>query len=101
MRETIFLAVCEALGIDYKDAGSHNRYRENVLARQMYFTLAKAIYGNIYSLECIGKMKYFEKSVHHATVIYHLQKFKDEIDQPFMADIKPIYERLLKEFKHK
>ena len=99
MRETLFLAVCNALGIDYKEACKQNRYRENVLARQMYFTLAKAIYGNVYSLGAIGRMKYFEKPLHHSTVIYHLQKFKDEIDQPFMRDVKQIYERLLKEFK--
>ena len=39
-------------------------------------------------------MKYFEKK-HHSTILYHLQKFKDEINQPFMEEIKPIYEKLL------
>jgi chromosomal replication initiation ATPase DnaA len=101
MRETIFLAVCNALGVDYKEAASRSRYRENVVARQMYFTLVREIYGYRYSLGRIGRMKYFEKEVHHSTILYHLQKFKDEINQPFMADIKPIYEELLKQFKTK
>ena len=69
MREILFLAVCEALGIDFKEAASSSRYRENVLARQMYFALASDVYGSIYSLGCIGRMKYFDKSVHHSTVI--------------------------------
>lgn len=99
MRETLFLAVCNALGIDYKEAGAQNRYRENVIARQMYFALAYKIYGKIYSLGAIGRMSYFEKPVHHSTVIYHLNKFKDEINQPYMREIKPIYEKLLSEFK--
>lgn len=100
MRETIFLAVCNALGLDYKEAASQSRYRENVVARQMYFALAYKIYGNIYSLGAIGRMKYFEKPVHHSTVIYNLAKFNDEIDQPFMAGIKPIYEKILLDFKN-
>ena len=41
-------------------------------------------------------MKYFEKNVHHSTILYHLQKFKDEINQPFMEEIKPIYEGVTK-----
>ena len=101
MRETIFLAVCNALGIDYLEAASKNRYRENIVARQMYFSLVREIYGYRYSLGCIGRMKYFEKKVHHSTVLYHLQKFKDEINQPFMEDIKPIYEELLTKFNTK
>ena len=101
MRETIFLAVCNALGVDYKEAASQKRYRENVVARQMYFSLVREIYGYRYSLGYIGRMKYFEKKVHHSTVLYHLTKFKDEINQPFMAEIKPIYEELLNQFNTK
>ena len=101
MRETIFLAVCNALGVDYKEAASQNRYRENVVARQMYFSLVREIYGYRYSLGYIGRMKYFEKNVHHSTILYHLQKFKDEINQPFMKDVKQVYEDLLNKFKTK
>ena len=101
MRETIFLAGCNAVGVEYKEAASQNRYRENVVARQMYFCLVREIYGYRYSLSCIGRMKYFEKKVHHSTILYHLAKFKDEIKQPFMQEIKPIYEELLQKFtKH-
>ena len=39
MRETIFLAVCNALGVDYKEAASQKRYRENVVAKQVYFLI--------------------------------------------------------------
>ena len=101
MRETIFLAVCNALGVDYKEAATVSRLREYVIARQMYFCLVREIYGYRYSLGCIGRMKYFEKKVHHSTVLYHLQKFKDEINQPFMADVKQIYEELLNKFNTK
>ena len=101
MRETIFLAVCNALGVDYKDAATTSRLREYVIARQMYFSLVREIYGYRYSLGYIGRMKYFEKKVHHATVLYHLQKFKDEINQPFMKDVKQIYEELLNKFNTK
>lgn len=101
MRETIFLAVCNALGVDYKKAATTSRLREYVIARQMYFYLVREICGNRYSLSCIGKMRYFEKNVHHSTILYHLQKFKDEINQPFMKDVKQIYEELLKQFNTK
>lgn len=101
MRETIFLAVCNALGVDYKKAATTSRLREYVVARQMYFYLVREIYGYRYSLSCIGKMRYFEKNVHHSTILYHLQKFKDEINQPFMKDVKKIYEELLKQFNNK
>ena len=98
MRETIFLAVCNALGVDYKKAATTSRLREYVIARQMYFYLVREICGYRYSLNCIGRMRYFEKNVHHSTILYHLQKFKDEINQPFMKDVKQIYEELLKQF---
>ena len=101
MRETIFLAVCNALGVDYKEAATTSRLREYVIARQMYFYLVREIYGYRYSLSCIGRMRFFSKNVHHSTILYHLQKFKDEINQPFMEEIKPIYEELLKQFKTK
>ena len=101
MRENIFLAGCNALGGDYKEAASQNRYRENIVARQMYFYLIREIYGYRYSLSCIGRMKYFDRKVHHSTILYHLQKFKDEINQPFMEEIKPIYKELLKHFNTK
>ena len=101
MRETIFLAVCNALGVDYKEAASQKRYRENVVAKQMYFSIVREIYGYRYTLGYIGRMSLFEKEVNHATVLYHLQKFKDEINQPFMEDIKPIYEELLTKFNTK
>ena len=101
MRETIFLAVCNALGVDYKEAATTSRLREHVIARQMYFYLVREICGYRYSLSCIGRMRYFEKNVHHSTILYHLQKFKDEINQPFMEDVKQIYEELLKHFNTK
>ena len=101
MKETIFLAVCNALGVDYKEAATTSRLREHVIARQMYFYLVREICGYRYSLSCIGRMRYFEKNVHHSTILYHLQKFKDEINQPFMEDIKPIYEELLNKFNTK
>ena len=101
MRETIFLAVCNALGVDYKEAATTSRLREYVIARQMYFYLIREIYGYRYSLGYIGRMSLFEKEINHATVLYHLTKFKDEINQPFMAEIKPIYEELLKQFNTK
>lgn len=101
MKETIFLAICNALAVDYKEAASTSRLREYVIARQMYFYLFREIYGYRYSLRYIGKMKYFEKNVHHSTILYHLQKFKDEINQPFMKEIKQIYEELLNKFNSK
>ena len=101
MREEIFLAVCNALGVDYKEAATTSRLREYVIARQMYFYLVREIYGYRYSLGCIGRMRFFEKNVHHSTILYHLQKFKDEINQPFMKDVKQIHEELLKQFNTK
>ena len=101
MRETIFLAVCDALGVDHKEAASQKRYRENIVAKQMYFSIVREIYGYRYTLGYIGRMKLFQKEVNHATVLYHLTKFKDEINQPFMAEIKPIYDELLIKFKKK
>ena len=101
MRETIFLAVCNALGVDYKEAATTSRLREYVIARQMYFSIVREIYGYRYTLGYIGRMSLFEKEVNHATVLYHLTKFKDEINQPFMAEIKPIYKELLNKFNTK
>ena len=101
MRETIFLAVCNALGVDYKEAATKSRLREYVIARQMYFSIVREIYGYRYTLGYIGRMRFFEKEVNHATVLYHLTKFKDEINQPFMAEIKPIYQDLLNQFNSK
>ena len=92
MRETIFLAVCNALGIDYKEAATTSRMREYVIARQMYIALVK---------EQIGSMALFEHKFGHAVVWHHLKKFKDEINQPFMEDVKLIYEELLTKFKTK
>ena len=101
MRETIFLAVCNALSVDYKEAASRKRYRENVVARQMYFSLFREIYGYRYTLRYIGRMSLFEKEVNHATVLYHLTKFKDEINHPSMKETKAIYEELLNKFNTK
>ena len=101
MRETIFLAVCNAFGVDYNQAATTSRLREHVIARQMYFYLVREICGYRYSLSCIGRMRYFEKNVHHSTILYHLQKFKDEINQPFMKDVKQVYEELLTKFNTK
>ena len=98
MRETIFLAVCNALGVDYKDAATTSRLREYVIARQMYIALVKELYGTRYTYRQIGSMALFEHKFGHAVVLYHLTKFKDEINQPFMAEIKPIYEELLNKF---
>ena len=49
MRETIFLAVCNALGVDYKEAATTSRLREYVIARQMYIALIKELYGTRYT----------------------------------------------------
>ena len=101
MRETIFLAVCNALGIDYKEAATTSRMREYVIARQMYIVLTKELYGNRYTYRQIGSMALFEHKFGHAVVWHHLNKFKDEINQPFMADVKQIYEELLQKFNTK
>ena len=100
MRETIFLAVCNALGIDYKEAATTSRMREYVIARQMYIALVKELYGMRYTYRQIGSMALFEHKFGHAVVWHHLQKFKDEINQPFMADVKQIYEELLTKFNN-
>ena len=101
MRETIFLAVCNALGVDYKDAATTSRLREYVIARQMYIALIKELYGTRYTYRQIGSMALFEHKFGYAVVWHHLNKFKDEINQPFMEDIKPIYEELLNQFNTK
>ena len=101
MRETIFLAVCNALGIDYKEAATTSRMREYVIARQMYIALVKELYGMRYTYRQIGSMALFEHKFGHAVVWHHLNKFKDEINQPFMADVKQIYEELLIKFNSK
>ena len=46
MRETIFLAVCNALGVDYKEAATVSRLREYVIARQMYIALGCELLSN-------------------------------------------------------
>ena len=46
-------------------------------------------------------MALFEHKFGHAVVWHHLNKFQDEINQPFMADIKQIYEELLQTFNTK
>lgn len=101
MRETIFLAVCNALGVDYKEAASQKRYRENVVAKQMYFSIVREIYGYRYTLGYIGRMSLFEKEVNHATVLYHLTKFNEQINHPSMKETKQIYEELLIKFNNK
>ena len=101
MRETIFLAVCNALGVDYKEAATTSRLREYVIARQMYIALVKELYGTRYTYRQIGSMALFEHKFGYAVVWHHLNKFKDEINQPFMEDIKPIYEELLTKFNTK
>ena len=101
MRETIFLAVCNALGVDYKEAATTSRLREYVIARQMYISLVKELYGMRYTYRQIGSMALFEHKFGHAVVWHHLKKFNDEINQPFMEDIKPIYEELLTKFNSK
>ena len=101
MRETIFLAVCNALGVDYKEAATTSRLREYVIARQMYIALVKELYGTRYTYRQIGSMALFEHKFGYAVVWHHLNKFKDEINQPFMADVKQIYEELLNKFNTK
>ena len=101
MRETIFLAVCNALSVDYKEAATKSRLREYVIARQMYIALVKELYGTRYTYRQIGSMALFEHKFGHAVVWHHLKKFEDEINQPFMADIKQIYEELLQKFNTK
>ena len=101
MRENIFLAVCNALGVDYKEAATTSRLREYVIARQMYIALIKELYGTRYTYRQIGSMALFEHKFGYAVVWHHLNKFKDEINQPFMADVKQIYEELLKQFNTK
>ena len=101
MRETIFLAVCNALGVDYKEAATTSRMREYVIARHMYIALVKELYGTQYTYQQIGSMALFEHKFGHAVVWHHLKKFKDEINQPFMADVKLIYEELLQKFNTK
>ena len=46
-------------------------------------------------------MALFEHKFWHAVVWHHLKKFHDEINQPFMADVKQIYEELLQKFNTK
>ena len=101
MRETIFLAVCNALGIDYKEAATTSRMREYVIARHMYIALVKELYGMRYTYRQIGSMVLFEHKFGHAVVWHHLNKFKDEINHPSMVGIKKIYEELLQKFNTK
>ena len=101
MRETIFLAVCNALGVDYKEAATTSRLREYVIARQMYIALVKELYGMRYTYRQIGSMALFEHKFGHAVVWHHLNKFKDEINHPSMVGIKKIYEELIKQFNTK
>ena len=54
-----------------------------------------------YTYRQIGSMALFEHKFGHAVVWHHLNKFKDEINQPFMADVKQIYEELLQKFNTK
>ena len=101
MRETIFLAVCNALGVDYKEAATISRMREYVIARQMYIALVKELYGMRYTYRQIGSIALFEHKFGHAVVWHHLNKFKDEINHPSMVGIKKIYEELIKQFNTK
>ena len=101
MRETIFLAVCEALGIEFKEAASSSRLREYVIARQMYIALIKELYGTRYTYRQIGSMDLFEHKFGYAVVWHHLQKFNEQINHPSMVDIKQIYEDLLNQFNTK
>ena len=101
MRETIFLAVCNALGVDYKEAATKSRLREYVMARQMYIALVKELYGNRYTYRQIGSMALFEHKFGHAVVWHHLNKFNEQINHPSMVGIKKIYEELIKQFNTK
>ena len=101
MRETIFLAVCNALGVDYKEAATKSRLREYVIARQMYIALVKELYGTRYTYRQIGSMALFEHKFGYAVVWHHLNKFNEQIDHPSMVGIKKIYEELIKQFNTK
>ena len=101
MRETIFLAVCNALGVDYRQAASKCRKREYVVARQMYIALMVRLYGKKYRYWQIAAMPLFEIKYKHNYVCWHLRRFNDEIDQPFMAENKAIFESLIEKFKSK
>lgn len=101
MRETIFLAVCNALGVDYKEAATKSRLREYVIARQMYIALVKELYGMRYTYRQIGSMALFEHKFGYAVVWHHLNKFNEQIDHPSMVGIKKIYEELIKQFNTK
>ena len=74
MREEMFLAVCNALGVDYKEAATKSRLREYVIARQMYIVLVKELYGNGYTYRQIGSMALFEHKFGHSIVWHHLKK---------------------------
>ena len=101
MRETIFLAVCNALGVDYKEAATVSRLREYVIARQMYIALVKELYGTRYTYRQIGSMDLFEHKFGYAVVWHHLNKFNEQINHPSMVGIKKIYEELIKQFNTK
>ena len=97
----MFLAVCNALGVDYKEAATKSRLREYVIARQMYIVLVKELYGNGYTYRQIGSMALFEYKFGHSIVWHHLKKFNEQINHPAMAEIKQIYEDLIKQFSTK
>ena len=101
MRETIFLAVCNALGVDYKEAATVSRLREYVIARQMYIALVKELYGTRYTYRQIGSMVLFDHKFGYAVVWHHLNKFNEQINHPSMVGIKKIYEELIKQFNTK
>ena len=101
MRETIFLAVCNALGVDYKKAATTSRLREHVIARQMYIALIKELYGTRYTYRQIGSMALFEHKFGYAVVWHHLKIFNEQINHPSMVGIKRIYEDLLNQFNTK
>ena len=97
----MFLAVCNALGVDYKEAATKSRLREYIIARQMYIVLIKELYGNRYTYRQIGSMSLFEYKFGHSIVWHHLKKFNDQINHASMADVKQIYEELLNKFNTK
>ena len=100
-RKNCSLCADKVEAIDYKDAATASRLREYVIARQMYIALIKELYGTRYTYRQIGSMALFEHKFGYAVVWHHLKKFEDEINQPFMADIKQIYEELLQKFNTK
>ena len=101
MRETIFLAVCNVLGVDYKKAATKSRLREYVIARQMYIALVKELYGTRYTYRQIGSMALFEHKFGYAVVWHHLNKFNEQINHASMEGIKKIYEELINKFNTK